>query len=293
MPNSVEDIILAHDRRGISQLRKHMEPDFCDDAAAYLLECVDPGPSTVIIATGFYILSAGAPETDGPLGAVVIGDALNALGHDVVHVTDRYAAPLMSRLRGDACRVVDFPIAGESESKAFAREVLEEVAPAAVVSIERCGLTDDGHYRNMHGDDISDYNARVDHLFTNHDRTVAIGDGGNEIGMGNLARHVTEVPSLVKFPCVTEVSRLVIASVSNWGGYGLVASMSKLAGRDLLPTIEEEQDLLRSAVAAGCVDGMSGKVEPKVDGFTMEENSDALRELRAHVAAESISDQPG
>ena len=93
MANSVEDIILARDRRGISQLREHLAPDFCDQAAAFLLESLGSGSSSVVIANGFYILSAGAPETDGPLGAVVIGDALNALGHEVVHVTDRYTAP--------------------------------------------------------------------------------------------------------------------------------------------------------------------------------------------------------
>lgn len=289
MPDSIEDIILARDRRGISQLRTHVAPDFCEQAAAYLLDCIDPGPSTVVVATGFYILSAGAPETDGPLGAVVIGDALDALGHEVVYVTDHYAAPLMTSLRGDSCRVIDFPIAGLEESEAFAKQVLDEVAPAVLVSIERCGLTADGHYRNMHGNDISPYNAQLDHLFTNHERTVAIGDGGNEIGMGNLAEHVPEIPTLVKAPCVTKVSKLVIASVSNWGGYGLVASMSKLSGTNLLPTIEQEQALLKETVAAGCVDGMSGIAEHKVDGFTMEENSDALRALRDHLAAEGIA----
>ena len=290
MPYSVEDLILAHDRRGISQLREHMAPDFCGQAAAYLMDCLGPGSGTVIVATGFYILSAGAPETDGPLGAVVIGDALNALGHKVVHVTDEYTAPLMSALRGDSCRVIEFPITAEHESQAFAKQVLDEVAPSALISIERCGLTADGHYRNMHGHDISAYNARLDHLFINQDRTVAIGDGGNEIGMGNLAEQVTEVPTLVKDPCVTKVNRLIISSVSNWGGYGLVASMSRLCGRNLLPSIEEEQDLLRKAVAAGCVDGMSGIVEHKVDGFTMDENSNALRALHDHLTGEGIGD---
>ncbi len=290
MPDSVEDIILAHDRRGISQLRAHVPPDFCGQAASYLLESAGAGSGTAMVATGFYILSAGAPETDGPLGAVVIGDALNALGHEVVYVTDRYTAPLMSALRGDSCRVIDFPITSDDESEAFAKQVLDEVAPSALVSIERCGLTADGRYRNMHGNDISPYNARLDYLFTDHDRTVAIGDGGNEIGMGNLAQHVPDVPTLVKAPCVTEVSRLVIASVSNWGGYGLVASMSRLCGRNLLPSVEDEQDLLREAVAAGCVDGMSGIAEHKVDGFTMEENSNALRALQNHLAGEGIAE---
>ena len=286
MPSSVEDIILAHDRRGISQLRRHVAPDFCGQAASYLLDSLGSGP--VIIANGFYILSAGAPETDGPLGAAAIGDALNALGHDAIHVTDEHSAPLMSALRGGSCRVIEFPIADDAESEAFAKRALDEVAPSAVVSIERCGLTAGGRYLNMHGNDITAFNARLDYLFTNHGRTVAIGDGGNEIGMGNLAERVPEVGTLVADPCVTTVGRLVIASVSNWGGYGLVASMSKLSGRNLLPSVEEERDLLRQAVAAGSVDGMSGQPEHKVDGFTMDENTRALQSLHDHLAHAGI-----
>ena len=40
--------------------------------------------------TGFYILAAEAAETDGPPGAIVIGNALQSIGYEVVYVTDRY-----------------------------------------------------------------------------------------------------------------------------------------------------------------------------------------------------------
>ena len=195
----------------------------------------------------------------------------------------------MEAAAGDGVRVVDFPIADAEASKRRADELLTEIDPSVVIAIERCGLTDEGLFRNMHGQDITPYNARIDYLVSGHPHTVGIGDGGNEIGMGNLAKEVTEVPTLVKIPCVTEVSRLVISSVSNWGGYGLAASMSKLSGRNLLPSIEAEQDLVRRTVDLGAVDGMSAKQEYKVDGFTLEENSRALQRLHDYLAERGVS----
>ena len=103
----------------------------------------------------------------------------------------------------------------------------------------------------MHGQDISPYNARIDYLFFNHLATVGIGDGGNEIGMGNLASVITTVPSLVKIPCVTTTTKLIASSVSNWGGYGLVAALSRQRGKNLLPSVEAEQDPPQQLSPAG------------------------------------------
>lgn len=282
---SIEDIILDHDRRGIAALRAHLPDDFCDQAGGLVLE----HPGTAIIITGFYILAAGAVETDGPAGAIVIGDALRKLGNEVVYVTDQWSVPLMEAAAGDGVRVVDFPITDDEASKRRADELLSEIDPSVVIAIERCGLTDEGLFRNMHGQDITPYNARIDYLVSGHPHTVGIGDGGNEIGMGNLAKEVTEVPTLVKIPCVTQVSKLVISSVSNWGGYGLAASISKLSGRNLLPSIADEQDLVRRTVDLGAVDGMSAKQEYKVDGFTLEENSQTLQRLHDYLAGEGVN----
>ena len=76
--------------------------------------------------------------------------------------------------------------------------------------------------------------------------------------------------------------------MSNWGGYGLVAAISKLKGKKLLPSVEEEQELLRQTVEIGAVDGMSGKFENKVDGFTMEENSETVRMLHDYLERTGI-----
>lgn len=281
---TIEDIILDRDRRGISHLRPHLPADYATQAAQLILD----NPGTAIVVTGFYILDAGFAETDGPPGAVVIGSALNQLGYKVVHLTDRYATEIMDKTGGDYSSVVEFPITDDDVSVRFARDLLSELDPSILIAIERCGFTDEGKYRNMRGRDISDYNARIDHIFHSNVPSVGIGDGGNEIGMGNLAKEVTQVESLVKIPCITQTTKLMLASVSNWGGYGLAAALSALSGRNLLPSIEEEQQLLRDTVDLGAVDGMSAKQEYKVDGFTIEENSQTLQSLHDHLASIGI-----
>ena len=282
---SIEDIILDRDRRGISALRPHVPDDFCSQAAGLVLE----HPGKALIVTGFYILDAGITETDGPPGAIVIGDALQSIGYEVVYVTDVHTSPVMTAVLGPEGRVIDFPIVDAEASERFAKQVLAEEEPSILISIERCGLTEEGRFRNMHGREITEYNAKTDYLFSEHPVSVGIGDGGNEIGMGNLASIIPSIPSLVRLPCVTTVTKLVISSVSNWGGYGLVASMSLLKGENLLPSVEAEQDLLKRTVDAGAVDGMSKKQEYKVDGFTMEENSEVVAELHEYLASEAVS----
>lgn len=284
MNDTIEDIILDHDGRGISALRPHLPSDFCDRAAGLILS----NPGTAVIVTGFYILSAGASETDGPPGAIAIGNALQSLGYDVVYVTDQHTAPLMNTVLNFRTRVIDFPIVDDSTSRQIASDLLSELKPSVVVAIERCGVTHEGVYRNMHGKDISSFTARLDHLFNGHPATVGVGDGGNEVGMGSLAEVIPTVPTLVKLPCVTSTTELVITSVSNWGGYGLVAALSRRCGKDLLPSVLGEQDLVRRVADAGAVDGMSSKSEYRVDGFTLEENSQIIQRLRDVLADESI-----
>ena len=274
---TIEDIILDNDRRGISHLRPYVPSDFCDRAAQLVLD----NPGTAFIVTGFYILDAGMIETDGPPGAIAIGNALEQLDYNVVYVTDSYGTAVMEATKSEAATVIDFPIADDAESEAFAQQLLADLNPSVIIAIERCGFTDDLKYRNMRGRDITQYTARTDYLFRHHQCTVGIGDGGNEIGLGNVAHEVTTVESLVKEPCVTEVSELILASVSNWGGYGLAASLSKLSGKNLLPSVEEDMATIRKTVDTGAVDGMSAKQEYKADGFTLEENAETLRALHA------------
>ena len=278
MDESIEDIILDHDQRGMLALRPHLPDDYCSQAARFILD----NPASVIIVTGFYVVMAGKPETDGPPGAIAIGEALKALGWQATYVSDEYTTPVL-RGYANGSDVIDFPIDGIAASKGHAKDILERVKPSLLISIERCGRTRDDTYLNMRYVDISPHTARLDYLFDSDIPSVGIGDGGNEIGMGNLAEVIPLVDSLPDYPAVNQVDRLVIASVSNWGGYGLVAAMSRIAGRNLLPSVESETAMLHGMVAAGVVDGTTGDAVPTVDNFSAEENGALLARLHRLV----------
>ncbi len=274
MPETIEDIILDFDKRGMLALRPHMPPDFCEQAAQYVID----HPGHTVIATGFYVLMSDKPETDGPPGAIAIGSALMDLGRKVSYVTDVCTAPVLRQWAGEA-EVIEFPVTGVEESKQYAADLLECLQPSLLISIERCGRNGNDEYLNMRGRSITANTARVDYLFDGSVPSVGIGDGGNEIGMGNLAEIIPTVDSLPDDPAIAEVDRLVIASVSNWGGYGLVAAISRLTGKNLLPSAESEAVMVRGMVEAGAVDGTTGDAVPTVDNFSMEENGALLARL--------------
>ncbi len=283
---SIEEIILNHDRRGVSALRAYLPADFCHHAAAFCLADRPRRRKAAVIATGFYVSSARAPETDGPPGAIAIGRALRSLGFDIIYVTDRFTMPLLCIDAVGSDAVIDFPIAGHDPSRRFAAHILADVQPSLVIAVERCGLDCKRQYYNMMGEDITMHTAKVDYLFLGRDDTLAIGDGGNEIGMGNLAQHIPAVNSLPGSPSLTSANMLVIASVSNWGAYGLVAALSRLVKRNLLPSVEWEKEMINEMVARGAVDSASGLRRNAVDGFDLEHNAWALTELQRLLATD-------
>lgn len=281
---TVEDIILGNDKRGISQLRDKLPADFCDRAARFILESQSP----VFVITGFFVKTNW--ESDGPVGALVFGQALERRGFQVYYVTDPPLAgtDMMRELVGSHDKVIDFPNVDHEASKEHATKLLEEYKPGLAVAIERCSLTEELKYRNMRGIDISEHTAKIDYLFRGVERTVGVGDGGNEIGMGNLFDEIPKVESLVRLPATTSATHLVIAAVSNWGAYGLVGSMSIQTGENLLPSIDEEQEMVKKWIDMGGVDGFSGEQIYKVDGFTLEENSAVLEALHKEVQEEIV-----
>ena len=283
---SIEDIILSHDRRGISALRGYLPSHFCDEAASFILDNCGDNNGTALITTGFFILSAQAPETDGPPGAVALAKALHFLGFDVVYVTDKYTTPLLTSDIVGQDRVLEFPITDHRSSRQFAQRLLAEVQPSILISIERCGLCGNRRYLNMAGKDITEYTAKIDYLFLDRENTLGLGDGGNEIGMGNLARHIPGVDTLPDDPARTTVSKLVIASVSNWAGYGLVTALSRLSDHNLLPSVEWEKEIISDMVVRGAVDGVSAERKCAVDNFDLEQNAWALTQLHKLLKAD-------
>jgi hypothetical protein len=98
-----------------------------------------------------------------------------------------------------------FPITDDnSVTSASVNSIFERLNPDHLVSIERPGRAEDGRFHNMRGLDITQHTAHIDALFIEASNreipTTCIGDGGNEIGMGNvrdlIVQHVPNGPVL-------------------------------------------------------------------------------------------------
>ena len=111
--------------------------------------------------------------------------------------------------------------------------------------------------------------------------TVGVGDGGNEVGMGSVRARVARAGGVFpRIASVVRVKHLVVAGVSNWGAYGIVAELARLAGRPLLHSGEEEQAMVAACVEAGAVDGLTHRPEPTVDGLPLSAHIGMLELLR-------------
>ncbi|MBF4694425.1 DUF4392 domain-containing protein [Fusibacter ferrireducens] len=243
---------------------------------------------TVMIVTGFVIRDCLTGETDGPLGAIALASALEQLGKCVVLVTDVFT----ERILRDCCRIkaVKAPIEviPREGAEPFCDGIIQTYKPTHIVAIERPGMAQDGHYYSMRGEDLSDMVSNADHLFINAKRhgivTLAVGDGGNEIGMGKVAPLIHKyVKKGAYISAVTSADYLVVAGVSNWGGHALAAVLSMLEKKMLLHDCSMETQLLEAMVSAGAVDGCTKQRALTVDGLSLEENLDVLEALRRIV----------
>ncbi|QDT52896.1 hypothetical protein Pan44_09090 [Caulifigura coniformis] len=230
-------------------------------------------PGAVAIITGFAVPFPDGPiaETDGPLGAALLGEVLHRLGRKVVLVTDDVCAGAL-RVAASASGLPDgcveaMPLAEEFPDRwvaaFFARHSLdhliaiERVGPShTVASVLRqprsAALTaaeferrvppgHRDHCHNMRGEIIDRLTAPLHRLFDlaaelpDPPATIGVGDGGNEIGLGSLPWEDIagrlKGPQADWLPCRIATGNTILAGVSNWGAMALAAAVAVMAGR--------------------------------------------------------------
>ena len=230
----------------------------------------------VLIGTGFPV--GGSFETDGPIGAIALYRVLERLGYEPIFG----CAPPISQVLAGHFRTLEVPILSWEATRPMVESALADIRPSVIVSIERPGVAKDGRYYNMRGTDISDFLAKFDLFFDLCNcPTIGVGDGGNEIGMGNI---VTELAQLAIVPAVTRCDELVIATVSNWGVYGIIAAMNRELRQDLF-RLFDPVEIVRHLVDRGAVDGKTGVSECTEDGFPLTVGLSIIERLRALAAA--------
>lgn len=267
-----EKIILTYSGRGMREAAEFLPVNFCFDTAKELYALKR---GAVFILTGFYAF--GKCETDGPSGAFVLYETLGNLGFSPIIITDDYCA--------DAFKGLNFLSfsAGSASQKEY-EKLISLYKPSAVISVERCGKNAVGDYLNMRGESIKEFTADLDTLFdicrSKGIFTVGIGDGGNEIGMGNLAEELRNIVNVS--PCTVKAHRLIVATVSNWGAYGLCANLQKLEKRPVMPGFREVKSFYFKLKELGFVDGMTGKNEVTIDGFDIYDEKEIYELLKTN-----------
>jgi hypothetical protein len=248
--------------------------------------------TSVGLITGFFVPrgDVAAPETDGPVGTALLAAALAACGLPVRIATDTPCAEaVQAAVAASGGGVATDQVA--VDDKAGLDQLLDDWRSRAlshVIAIERCGRSPDGRPRNMRGVDVSAWTAPLDDLFLGGPwRKLAVGDGGNEIGMGWLPAGLIArtVPNGAEIACVTGCDHLTVAGVSNWGAYGLMAALAVLrpdwrATIAKFLTAERDLAVTRAIVEkAGAVDGVTALREPTVDGFGPDVHGQLVDEL--------------
>jgi D-glutamate cyclase len=139
---------------------------------------------------------------------------------------------------------------------------------------------DRNHCHNMRGECIDAHTAPLHRLFElaanrGSIRTIGIGDGGNEIGMGSIPWHELHRrlsgPGAARVPCRIATDWTIVAGVSNWGGQALAAATLLLANKvdaaRSWTTDQQHQALERLVTEGPAVDGITRLQQPTVDGL--------------------------
>lgn len=308
-------------KRGIAAL---ITPHQLYPAAMSLLQ-----QRSIAILSGFPCLIDENPptETDGILGTIAIAKALVGINKRVVIVTDEcnelpfLAAAGQSGLKASQFRLESFPGRGTFNADDLNRLQSLSSTIDAVVAIERAGPSADGSCRTMRARDMTRLIAPLEVLITDPlveegFVSVGIGDGGNEVGMGKIYDTIisSKISNAETIANVVPTDHLLVASVSDWGGYALAASLAACAletdcitatpyswlddedipvfisSRRVFASRQEAisacmysaDDIIRicqASIDAGAKDGITGKQELSVDGMPLDVSIQVLQEL--------------
>jgi len=252
----------------------------------------DTSSPRIGLITGFYVPGGNpaAAETDGPAAAALIARAFSAAGLTCRVATDTLCA--------DACAVA-------LQAAGAGAVPVDMLAPGAeaqgliglwrragidwVVAIERCGPSADGIPRNMRGLDMTAFVAPLDRLLMAGPwRSIAVGDGGNELGMG-MVSHQLITDSVLhgdRVACVIQADYLIASGVSHWAAYALMGALGLLRPdwRDAAwATFDPELDLriVEAMVSDGpAVDGVTQERHVSIDSRTMAEHQVVMAAIR-------------
>lgn len=252
------------------------------------------------IMTGFVLLPHGCPETDGMVSAVLLARLLSGLFGvtPVLLCPEDCREPMKAMAAAAGLHLYEevktarrypasmaflaFPKERMAAEQMAARLFNEVGCPDAAVAVELPGANRIGVYHNAAGEDVTRLQAKTDLLLPQLTAkgvfTLAVGDLGNEAGLGKLGPHLRQfIPRAGTGQCrcgcgyglaaVSEADAVITAAASDWGVCGLMAALGFL--KEDMRWVPDGA-LYRRVLEAGCQNGlvdMGGWHIPAVDGF--------------------------
>ncbi len=259
----------------------------CVNGALKLCEALGEG-SLVYIMTGFVLHPFNKAETDGAVGSVLLARALvKAFGAKPVIICPEECADAVGHIAEcvglTPCSVGVIPFTKDkADAEECAEKILSGGIPDAVIAVECPGENAKGVYHNAKGVDVTHLEAKQDILFEKLCEmgvpNIAIGDLGNEIGMGAIGGYIRKnIPFAGEGACScsceggicvrTEADNIITATVSDWGCYSLIAMLAfVLENPDVMHDADTEKTALETAIRYGLID-MTGEGVVAIDGF--------------------------
>lgn len=285
-----------------------------------LMNSSSPGRAAVV-ATGFMIRRAMQPETDGLTGSAYLASVLSrGLGLVPVLMCEAEAgeaasasfeAAGLSRIciddfllgsRAPEMSYIYNPLPsgeGRRKSPEFAGAVttLDALDPCMFLTVERAGMNRLGIAHTTFGMSLSDIGAAMDdvmeRLSGRNVPTFAVGDMGNELGMGRAREVVEEITPFGRscncgcaggVAAFREADFTMMGSVSDDACYAIGASLAEQLGKEeLLPSEEAIGGMLEAAVRHGAVDGLTAENALSIDMLPWEAHARLIGLMRAAV----------
>lgn len=294
--------------------REYTGAPTCMNAAEKLVNTVREG-DIVYVMTGFVLRPYKKAEMDGIVSSMLLCRSLvKAFGakpiiicpEDNRKAVENMAACVGLHLFEDIDTLREIPVSmgviyftkDAARAAAQADDIIAKAKPTAVVSIECPGANDKGCYHNAVGLGVTELEAKQDILFEKIQEmgilNIAIGDLGNEIGMGTISDTLEKyIPYAGKGACncgceggiavKTKADNIITATVSDWGCYAMIAAMAYLKEDiDIMHTAELEKESVMCASNSGMID-MYGWLIPAIDGFGLEINLPIVSLMREMV----------
>jgi hypothetical protein len=268
-------------------------------AARRMIDNIKPGDN-VFLVTGWACLPfLPRGETDGPLGIASLARAIRiGLGaFPIIVVGSKDMDPVcktinaaemlvldydeVQKTSGAVATAITFPVLDKRESRKFAASIIDEYKPVAAISVETAGPNQKGIKHVSFGYDVeaNDRLPSLECIFTEATAkkilTIAVVDGGNEIGSGTIEECVKKIipyAEVCQCPCKSGIASVIRTdivypvAIANWGAYGITAMIAYLLrNQDILHDAYIEQRMLEADTSAGAFDAHYGRPCMSVD----------------------------